>query len=51
MLLDRPAQFLYGHHRDLYLPMRMLATEYRWILRACVGLAVATIACLLIASW
>ena len=48
MLLDRPAQFLYGHHRDLYLPMRMLATEYRWIFRTGVGVVIAVIAWLIV---
>lgn len=50
MLLDRPAQFLYWHHRDLYVPMRVFAVEYRWILRTSVAVAVALIAWLLIAS-
>ena len=50
MLLDRPARFFYRHHRDLYLPMRVLATEYRWIFRTCVGAVIAVLAWLLIAS-
>jgi hypothetical protein len=40
MLFDRPARLLYRHHRDLYIPMRLFATEYRHIVYLSVGLVV-----------
>jgi hypothetical protein len=41
MLLDRPASFLYRHHRNLYLPMVAFGCEYRCIVRIGVVLAAA----------
>ncbi len=41
MLFDRPARYLYEHHRNLYAPMRVLATHYRHIVF--LGVAIFTV--------
>ena len=47
MFFDRPAQFLYQHHRNLYLPMLAFASEYRYIVRTAVFLAAVSAVLLL----
>jgi hypothetical protein len=41
MLLDRPGRFLYRHGVNLYSAMRVLCTDYRYIV--CTGVALVAI--------
>ena len=49
MFLDRPARFFYGRDFDMYLPMRAVASDYRWIVRGAIVVAAVTFALLVAA--